>query len=134
MQQINIKVLIEMQKLTTKEDKIMTLFWEKGKMFVKDLIGLYPEPKPHFNTISSIVRGLEAKGFLSYTAYGNTYQYYPAMTPEEYGKNKMSGLVNKYFENSYLDVVSTFLKDDKVQLEDLRKLVEEIEKSNPAKK
>ena len=66
-----------MEKLTRREEEIMTRFWERGALFVKELQELYAEPKPHFNTLSTMVRGLEAKGFLSHRAYGNTYQYYP---------------------------------------------------------
>lgn len=123
-----------MIKLTAKEDEIMTFFWDKGAMYVKDLIDLYPDPKPHFNTISTMVRALEAKGFLSHKKFGYTYQYYPLVTPEEFGEGKITGVINKYFENSYLDVVSTFVKNDKIQLEELKKLIEEIEHSNNKKK
>ncbi|HBZ25391.1 MAG TPA: transcriptional regulator [Rikenellaceae bacterium] len=116
-----------MIKLTAKEDEIMAFFWEKGAMHVKDLIELYPDPKPHFNTISTMVRALEAKGLLAHNKFGYTYQYYPVITPGEFGEGKISGAINKYFENSYLDVVSTFVKRDKIQLEELKKLIEEIE-------
>ena len=64
-----------MKSLTAKEEEIMRFFWEKGPMFVKQLVELYEEPRPHFNTLSTIVRGLEEKGYLSHTAYGNSYQY-----------------------------------------------------------
>lgn len=123
-----------MIKLTAKEDEIMTFFWDKGAMYVKDLIDLYPDPKPHFNTISTMVRTLESKGFLAHKKFGYTYQYYPVVTPEEFGEGKITGVINKYFENSYLDVVSTFVKNDKIQLEELKKLIEEIEHANNKKK
>ena len=64
-----------MKKLTRKEEEIMNLFWDKGAMFVKELLELYDEPKPHFNTLSTMVRTLEANGFVSHKAYGNSYQY-----------------------------------------------------------
>jgi predicted transcriptional regulator len=119
-----------MKKLTTKEDEIMNYFWESGAMHVKELIELYPDPKPHFNTISTMVRSLESKGFLAHNKFGYTYQYYPVVTPKEFGKGKISSAINKYFENSYLDVVSAFVKEDKIQLEDLKTLIDEIEKAN----
>lgn len=122
-----------MIKLTAKEDEIMAFFWEKGAMHVKELIELYPDPKPHFNTISTMVRGLEIKGFLSHKKFGYTYQYYPVITPEEFGEGKITGVISKYFENSYLDVVSTFVKKDKIQLEELKRLIEEIEQANSKK-
>ena len=73
-----------MKKLTRKEEEIMNLFWDKGAMFVKELLELYEEPKPHFNTLSTMVRTLEANGFLNHKAYGNSYQYFPVVTREEY--------------------------------------------------
>ena len=122
-----------MEKLTAKEDEIMTFFWKKGAMHVKELIELYPDPKPHFNTVSTMVRALEAKGFLSHHKFGYTYQYYPVVTPGEFGEGKLNGVINKYFVYSYLDVVSAFVKEDKIQLGDLKMLIEEIEKANKKK-
>ena len=66
-----------MQKLTNKEEELIELFWQHGAMFVKDIVALYDEPKPHFNTISTMVRTLEAKGFLDHEVFGNTYRYFP---------------------------------------------------------
>lgn len=123
-----------MEKLTAKEEEIMAFFWEKGAMHVKELIDLFPEPKPHFNTISTIVRSLEAKGFLSHNQFGYTYQYFPVVTPEEFGEKRISGMIDKYFENSYMEVVSAFVKKDKIGLEELKKLVREIETSKTHKK
>lgn len=73
-----------MKTLTAKEEEIMGFFWEKGPMFVKQLVELYEEPRPHFNTLSTIVRGLEDKGYLSHTAFGNTYQYHAVVSEEEF--------------------------------------------------
>lgn len=66
----------QMRRLTVKEEEIMRIFWEHGPMFVRELLSFYDEPKPHYNTVSTLVRGLEEKGFVGYKAYGNTYQYY----------------------------------------------------------
>ena len=123
-----------MEKLTAKEEEIMAYFWEKGAMHVKELIDLFPDPKPHFNTISTIVRSLESKGFLSHNQFGYTYQYFPVVTPEEFGEKRISGMIDKYFENSYMDVVSAFVKRDKIGLEELKRLIEEIETSKTHKK
>jgi predicted transcriptional regulator len=123
-----------MEKLTAKEEEIMAYYWEKGAMHVKELIDLFPEPKPHFNTISTIVRSLEAKGFLSHNQFGYTYQYFPVVTPEEFGEKRISGMIDKYFEKSYMDVVSAFVKQDKIGLEELKRLIEEIETAKTHKK
>ena len=75
-----------MKRLTAKEEEIMGYFWEKGPLFVKQLLEYYEEPKPHFNTLSTIVRGLEDKGFLSHNTFGNTYQYMPPLVRQSTAK------------------------------------------------
>ena len=75
-----------MKRLTAKEEEIMGFFWKEGPMFVKQLLPFYSEPRPHFNTLSTIVRGLEEKGFLAHKAYGNTYEYYPLILENEFKK------------------------------------------------
>lgn len=117
-----------MKKLTKKEEQIMAAFWEKGRMFVRELRELYPEPRPHFNTLSTQVRTLENEGFLGHTAYGSSYQYYPEVTKEEYSRFSLSGVVDKCFGNSYLGVVSTLVKEEKISVDELRELIDQIEK------
>ena len=101
-----------MKRLTAKEEEIMGYFWEKGPLFVKQLLEYYEEPKPHFNTLSTIVRGLEDKGFLSHNTFGNTYQYYAAVSETEYSKGTLKNVIAKYFNNSYLGVVSSLIKEE----------------------
>ena len=117
-----------MKKLTKKEEQIMSAFWEKGKMFVKELRELHPDPKPHFNTLSTQVRTLESEGFLGHEAYGASYQYYPVVTREEYSRFSLSGVVNKCFGNSYLGVVSALVKEEKISVDELKELIDRIEK------
>lgn len=116
-----------MKRLTRKEEEIMNLFWEKGPMFIRELLELYEEPKPHFNTLSTMVRTLESNGFISHETFGNSYRYFPAVTREEYSKNTLSGVIRTYFNNSYLNVVSTLVKEEKISLEQLRELISEME-------
>ena len=116
-----------MQKLTAKEEELMCFFWEKGALFVKDILDFYDEPKPHFNTLSTIVRGLEDKGFLSHKTYGNTYQYYAVISKEQYSQGTLKNVVNKYFGNSYLHAVSALVKSENISIEDLKKLINEVE-------
>ena len=116
-----------MQKLTAKEEELMCFFWEKGPLFVKDILDFYNEPKPHFNTLSTIVRGLEDKGFLSHKTYGNTYQYYAVISKEQYSQGTLKNVVNKYFGNSYLHAVSALVKSEKISVEELKKLISEVE-------
>ena len=119
-----------MKKLTAKEEEIMSLFWEKGPLFVKELLEHYEEPRPHFNTLSTIVRGLEEKGYLHHHTYGNTYQYYAVVSEEDYSKSTLKNVVAKYFNNSYLGVVSSLIKEEDISVEELRKLLDEVEQSN----
>ena len=119
-----------MKKLTKKEEEIINLFWDKGAMFVKELLELYAEPKPHFNTLSTMVRTLEANGYVSHKAYGNSYQYYPIVTREEYAGSSFKGIISSYFNNSYLSAVSALVKEEKITVDELKELIEQIEKGN----
>lgn len=87
----------------------------------------WPEPKPHFNTLSTMVRGLEAKGYVGHKAYGGTYQYYPLVSEEEFSRKTLKGVVSKYFDNSYLGVVSSLVREEKISVDDLRDLIRQIE-------
>lgn len=119
-----------MQKLTVKEEEIMNLFWEKGELFVRELLDNYIPPKPHFNTLSTIVRGLEDKGFLDHKSFGNTYQYFAVISREEYKNSALKNVVNKYFQNSYMGVVSSLIQEEKISLEELKKLISKVENSS----
>ena len=119
-----------MKRLTAKEEEIMGYFWEKGPLFVKQLLEYYEEPKPHFNTLSTIVRGLEDKGFLSHNTFGNPYQYYAAVSETEYSTGTLKNVIAKYFNNSYLGVVSYLIKEEDISVDELRKLLDEVEQGN----
>ena len=117
-----------MEKITRKEEEIMNIFWERGPMFVRELVAAYPDPKPHFNTLSTMVRALESKGYLSHTAFGSTYRYFATVSEEQFRNGTLKGVINKYFENSYLGAVSTLVREEKISLADLKELIESIEK------
>ena len=117
-----------MKKITVKEEEIMNFFWKKGELFVKQILEFYSEPKPHYNTVSTMVRTLEEKGFLGYNIFGNTYQYYPLISKEEYNKGNLRNMVKKYFGNSYKRVVSTLIEEEKLSTEELKEIIREIEK------
>ena len=119
-----------MKGLTAKEEEIMDFFWEKGPLFVKEMLVFYGEPKPHFNTLSTIVRGLEDKGFLSHHTFGNTYQYYAVVSEEDFRKGTLKNVISKYFNDSYLSAVSSLVKEEDISLDDLKRLIEEVEKSS----
>lgn len=122
-----------MKLLTAKEEEIMDFFWKNGPLFVKQILDFYDEPKPHFNTLSTIVRGLEEKGFLDHNTFGNTYQYFAKVSEEEFSKTTLKNVIKKYFDNSYLGVVSSLVKEEKIDLEDLKKLISEVEKTHSGK-
>jgi predicted transcriptional regulator len=115
-----------MKKLTSKEEEIVGCFWENGPMFIRELLEIQGEPKPHYNTLSTIVRSLEEKGYIGYKVYGNTYQYYALISQEEYRRNSFKTLVDKYYGRSYTRVVSALIEDEKVSVEELQDLIEQI--------
>ena len=116
-----------MKRLTTKEKEIMDLYWEHGPLFVKELLEYYDEPKPHFITVSTTVSILEKKGFLGHKQFGTSFQYFPTVTEKEYGRSSLTTIVKDYFNDSYLSAVSSFVKDEKISVEELKELIERIE-------
>lgn len=101
-----------MKRLTSKEEEILGYFWAKGPLFVRELLDLQEEPKPHYNTLSTIVRTLEEKGYIGYKVFGNTHQYYALTSEDEYRKKTLKQVVDKYFDNSYTRVVSTLIEEE----------------------
>lgn len=120
-------IMKNLKKLTPKEEEIMDCFWQYGPLFVRELLGKLPEPKPHFNTVSTVVRGLEAKGWLTHEQIGNSYRYAPAVDSTEYRDRSLLGLVNRFFDRSYVSFVSSLVKEEKISTEELRALIERIE-------
>ncbi len=119
-----------MEKITAKEEEVLGMFWQHGPLYVKDIVDMYDDPKPHFNTISTIVRSLEDKGYVGHTQQGKSYLYHAAIAEQEMGKKSIGNLVSRYFKNSYLRVVSSFVEDGSLPIEDLRKLLDEVEQSH----
>jgi BlaI family penicillinase repressor len=117
-----------MQKLTNKEEEIMHILWNLKKAFVKDVLAEIVEDKPHYNTLSTIIRNLEEKRYVSYTAYGNTHQYYPIISKEAYRKEFMNTAIENYFNNSYKNMVSFFAEEQKISAKELREILDLIEK------
>lgn len=117
----------ELKSLSKKEEEIMSCFWKKGALFVREIVEMLPEPKPHFNTVSTFVRGLENKGWLDHESFGSTYRYFSVIEVGEYRRYSLSRLVDHLFGNSYLSCVSTLLKDEKISIDELRELIEEVE-------
>jgi len=121
-----------MKEFTRAEEKIMQILWKLEKGFVKDIIERLPNPKPAYNTVSTIIRILEKKGFVSHKAYGKTHEYFPIISRNEYKKNFLKSFIKRYFSNSFQEMVSFFASDRDINLEELEEmrelLSEEIEK------
>ncbi len=115
--------------LTKAEEKIMKILWGIEKGFIKDIIDQYSDPKPPYNSVSTIVRVLVQKEIVGYNAYGNAHQYYPLISKEEYRKGQLSTLVSEYYNNSLKQVVNFFSESkklDKKELEEVMKMLEEL--------
>ncbi|MFY7739787.1 MAG: BlaI/MecI/CopY family transcriptional regulator [Flavobacterium sp.] len=117
-----------MQKLTNKEEEIMHILWKLKKAFVKEVMAEITDEQPHYNTLSTIIRNLEEKGYVSHNAYGNTHQYFPIIALEDYRKEFMNTAIENYFNNSYKNMVSFFAEEDKISADELREILEIIEK------
>lgn len=117
-----------MEKLTNKEEEILHILWKLEKAFVKEVLAEIPEENLHYNTVSTIIRNIEEKGYVAHKAYGKTHQYYPVVSKEEYRKQFMSTATKKFFDNSYKSMVSFFAREEKISAEELREILEIIEK------
>jgi len=115
-----------MNKLTRKEEELMKILWKLKEAFVKDFMEYYQDPKPHYNTVSSLVRLLEEKGFVGHKAYGNTHQYFPLISKQDYRKTFIKDVVKDYFDNSYKQTVSLFIEEQNLSKEDLDELLDMI--------
>ena len=115
-----------MQKLTKAEEEILVMIWNKGACTVSDLIKDMPEPKPAHSTISSFVRILEKKGYVDHKAYGRTYEYFPIVNKEDYGRGRLSSLVKDFFDGSVNALVSFIVKDDKMSIKEMQTLIDKI--------
>lgn len=119
---------MEIKELTKAEEQIMQVLWDLKKGFVKEVIEPLSEPKPAYNTVSTIIRILETKGFIDHTAYGKSHQYYPIISKEEYKSFATEKLMSGYFENSVESMFSFFVKKQKIDLAEADEIMKMIEK------
>ncbi|KAA9353736.1 MULTISPECIES: BlaI/MecI/CopY family transcriptional regulator [Larkinella] len=115
---------MQVRELTNAEEEIMKVLWKLEKGFVKDVLAELPEPKPAYNTVSTIIRILEKKGLVGYRAYGKTHEYYPLITEEEYKRFEMEQLMSGYFDNSLKKLVSFFVKDRNLSLKEANEIID----------
>ena len=126
-----------MRDLTKAEEQVMQILWKMKKGFVKDILERFDDPKPAYNTVSTIVRILQDKGFVTHKAYGRTHEYFPVVTKSEYSKSHMSSFVNDYFSNSFEKMVSFFAKEKSLsvkEMEEIMKIMESEVKKQKIKK
>jgi BlaI family penicillinase repressor len=121
-----------MLTLTKAEERIMQILWKIEKGFINDILEHFPDPKPPYNSVSTIVRVLVKKEIVSYNAYGKTYEYYPLISKEEYRNSQLNRLTKNYFGNSLKQVVSFFSENknlDVKEVDEVMKMLEEIKKA-----
>jgi BlaI family transcriptional regulator, penicillinase repressor len=123
-----------MVELTKAEEKIMKILWRIEKGFIKDIQDEFPEPKPPYNSVSTIVRVLVKKNIVSYTQYGTTYEYFPLITKNEYRKGQLNRLVKDYYNNSLKQVVNFFSESKNLdinEVDEVMKMLEDLKKKRP---
>ncbi|MGN6509345.1 MAG: BlaI/MecI/CopY family transcriptional regulator [Chitinophaga sp.] len=123
-----------MKTLTKAEEQIMQVLWKLGPSFVKDLVEEMPEPRPHYNTVSTLVKILVEKGFVNFKAYGKSHQYYALISKEEYSHKTVKNFVKGYFEGSFSNMVSFFVQEKDMSVSDLEKLLQQIKQSKNTEK
>ena len=119
---------IRMKELTKAEEQVMQVIWNIGQGFANEIMAAYPEPKPAYNTVLSIIKILENKGFVKHEVFCRAHRYSPAISREEYSHRYLGSVVERYFNNSYLDLVSAFAKKENFsieELEDMKKAIDE---------
>ena len=119
---------MQLRELTKAEEQVMLILWEIGEGIVKDIIGKMRAPKPAYNTVSTVIRVLEGKGFIDHRAVGNTYIYFPIVSEETYRHFAFDKVLNNYFENSYESLVSFLVKEKNIDMAELDALVKLAEK------
>lgn len=118
-----------MKELTKAEEQIMQVLWELNHAFVKEIIDKLPEPKPAYNTVSTIVRILQDKGFVDHETYGKSHCYYPLMDKNTYSKKFLKNFIGNYFENSFSRMVSFFAKEENIDLKELEDILARARKA-----
>jgi len=117
-----------MKNLTKAEEQIMQVIWKLDKAFLREILDELPSPKPHSNTVATIIKILVDKEFVGITVFGRTHQYYPLISKETYSKSTMKSLVKGYFEGSFSNAVSFMVKENNISLDELELLLKQLKK------
>jgi predicted transcriptional regulator len=122
------------KEMTKAEEQIMQILWKLEKCMVNDILVHFPDPKPAYTTVSTIIRILEKKGFVDHKAYGNTYEYYPVISKEKYKRDYFKGFLKGYFSNSFTDLVSFFSKNDELDIQEMETIMKMLKDEIKQKK
>lgn len=120
----------EMDRLTRTEEELMQMIWDQGSCTVRDLLQLMPEPRPPHSTVSSVVRILEQKGFVSHKAYGRTYLYFPVISKEDYSRQALGLIIDRYFDQSAEQMLSFLVEEEQIDYEALSDILNKIKEKN----
>ncbi len=122
--------MVEKNKFLTKaEEQIMQILWEKEKVLIRDILDTLPEPKPAYNTVSTIVRILEKKEFVAHKAYGKTHEYFPLVSKKDYTRQFMRSFMQGYFGSSFKKMVSFFAQEEKLDIKEIEDLLKELKEN-----
>lgn len=116
----------KVKQLTEKEEILMRQFWERGPLFVREIVDAWPEPKPHFNTVSTFVRILEEKGFVGHESFGKSYRYHALVSEDDYNRQSVKSVIKKLFNNSAAKLVSTLVEEEDISLEEIEDIINQI--------
>ncbi|MEO5648803.1 MAG: BlaI/MecI/CopY family transcriptional regulator [Ginsengibacter sp.] len=121
--------MIKTKTLTKAEEQIMQVIWKLKSAFLRDILNEIPDPKPHQNTVATIIKILVEKEFVGIEVFGRTHRYYPLVTKDVYSKGRVKSLVKKYYEGSFSNIVSSMVKENSLSIEELEMLVKQLKKS-----
>lgn len=115
-------------RLTTREEEVMRILWEHGPLLVKEVLQFYPEPRPHVNTVSTVIRVLEKKGYAGHEKEGGTYRYHALLEKNSYRKATLLTMLRNYFDNSLKSMVSALVDEERLSQEEIKECIDIIEK------
>lgn len=118
------------QLLTEKETELMNMLWERGPLFVREIVELFPEPKPHFNTVATTIRILESKGYVEHEVLGGSHRFHAVADRSEFRSRSLSDVIRNFFGNSYKTAISSLIEEEKISVDEVKEILELIEKKN----